>query len=488
MAEEIDITKQLEEFASLTKDLQISIDERDKELKEQGQATEETGKKVDAYGLKLEELQEEIKGQNADYKKRIDELELKNNRPDFSNKPEDSKSLGELFTESIQFKYAIENGYSQVGKVDVKGSAPNFLSKTLSGAAGSAGAMIVPYRVPEVIIAPQRQAVVRDLFNVSNSTSPAIEYIQETGYAPIYGVLALPVIAGDTTFTLVTQENNSQYSGNKGFVIGQPILVDGQTLTLVTVNADGTTCIVGGYGFLEGHAAGTEVVSNIGNTTPELGQKPRMNVKYEKVELTAKTIARWIAASKQILKDVPSLQSLINTRLLYSLMLTEEWQILYGNGVGDNMDGIITDANIQTYAQASGPATDTQLDAVRRAMTLVRLAEYTGEGIVVHPHDWEDMELLKATDTKYIWVNVNDGGIPRLWRLPVVDTIAIVEKHFLTGAFKLACTIYDYQTVSVSIGEQHADFFTKNMVAVLAEERIALAKFRPEAFVYGTFS
>ena len=37
------------------------------------------------------------------------------------------------------------------------------------------------------------------------------------------------------------------------------------------------------------------------------------------------------------------------------------------------------------------------------------------------------------------------------------------------------------------MAEQHADFFIRNAVVILAEQRLAMAVKRPEAFVKGSF-
>jgi HK97 family phage major capsid protein len=70
----------------------------------------------------------------------------------------------------------------------------------------------------------------------------------------------------------------------------------------------------------------------------------------------------------------------------------------------------------------------------------------------------------------------------------VVETAAIAEGTFLTGAFGLGATLYDRQQANVRIAEQHADFFVRNAMAILAEERLGLACKRPESFVRGTFT
>jgi HK97 family phage major capsid protein len=75
------------------------------------------------------------------------------------------------------------------------------------------------------------------------------------------------------------------------------------------------------------------------------------------------------------------------------------------------------------------------------------------------------------------------GGEPRVWRMPVVDTPAIEQGTALVGAFGTGAQLYDREQASIRISEQHSDFFVRNAIVVLAEQRLALAVKRPEAFV-----
>jgi len=80
------------------------------------------------------------------------------------------------------------------------------------------------------------------------------------------------------------------------------------------------------------------------------------------------------------------------------------------------------------------------------------------------------------------------GGEQKLWRIPVVDTPAIAEGTALIGAFGTGAQIYDRESPSIRISEQHADFFVRNAIVILAEQRLALAVKRPESFVKVTFN
>ena len=118
----------------------------------------------------------------------------------------------------------------------------------------------------------------------------------------------------------------------------------------------------------------------------------------------------------------------------------------------------------------------------------MRIAEYRASGIVLNPVDWADIELQKDEQGRYIWVNVVEGGVPRLWKLPVVDTTAVPEGEFLVGAFNIAAQVFDREDAAVEVSTEDSDNFRKNMVTIRAEERLAMAVYRPESFVHGEFA
>lgn len=197
------------------------------------------------------------------------------------------------------------------------------------------------------------------------------------------------------------------------------------------------------------------------------------------------TIAHWFRASKQVLSDIPLLQSYINGRAIYGLKYKEEEQILAGNGVGGNMLGLIPQAS--AFNNALRKAGDTKIDTLRRAILQVRIAEYRASAIALNPVDWAEIELTKDSTGSYIWVNVQEGGAQRLWKLPVVDSNAVPEGEFLVGAMNIAAQIFDREEAAVEVSTEDGDNFRTNMVTIRAEERLAMAVYREESFVHGEF-
>lgn len=226
--------------------------------------------------------------------------------------------------------------------------------------------------------------------------------------------------------------------------------------------------------------------NNNAATVAEGAPKPQSDIKMELVNTSAKVIAHTAKASRQILDDAAWMRSYIDGRLRYGLSFQEEYQLLSADGTGQNILGIIPQAT--AYLAPSGSSAATQyLDTMRLAMLQAVLAEYPATGHVMNPIDWANIEMLKDADGRYIIGNPQGMAAPTLWGLPVVATQAMQVDKFLTGAFRLGAQVFDRWQARVEIATENEDDFVKNLVTMLCEERLALAVYRPEAFVYGDF-
>jgi len=345
-----------------------------------------------------------------------------------SGNPLAGKTLGEAFMDSPEFKAL------QGGRAGSTMQTPFELKAANVGGmwrGGSLGAKDLysqgPYQFPggtvqrdPMVMQPQRQMRVRDLFPVQTTTAAVIEYFRVMGF-----------INGASTVGQRTSDNSA------------------------------------------------------------FALKPQTTLQFAGEQSPIRTIAHWEAAHRNVLADEPQLRGIIDNELLYGLRLVEDAQIMYGTGNGEDLRGVLNTPGIQNYLWSGGansPVSDNKADAIRRAATLAFLALYQPTGVVLHPNDWEDMELTKSTQGQYLLaVSIAMGGEQRVWRMPVVDTPAINEGTAIVGAFGIGAQLYDREEANVRIAEQHADFFLRNAVVVLVEERLALAVKRPESFVEVTF-
>jgi HK97 family phage major capsid protein len=215
--------------------------------------------------------------------------------------------------------------------------------------------------------------------------------------------------------------------------------------------------------------------------------KPESDLDFDLVQLPVQTIAHFVRASKQVLSDSAALERYLNMRMAYFVRLKEEQQLLLGTGTGGELTGMMHAGNSTAFVPESG---DTEADSIRRAIEAVQVAEYSPQAVILNPSDWSRIEREKTTAGVYV---LGDGsaralvseGMPRsLWGVPVVLSNSMPAGQFLTGDFQAACVLWDREQVSVTIGFVN-DQFTRNLVTILAEERVALAIHVPGALVSG---
>lgn len=211
--------------------------------------------------------------------------------------------------------------------------------------------------------------------------------------------------------------------------------------------------------------------------------KPKSEITFDMENTPVRTIAHIFKASRQIMDDAPALASYINARGTYGLKFVEEAQLLNGDGTGQNLHGILPQAT--AFTPAFVPDSENGIDRLRLAILQVILAEYPSSGFVLNPTDWAQLELTKDGEGRYIIGQAQGQVSPTLWGLPVVQTQAMSVGKFLTGAFNLGAQIFDRMDVEVLLSSENEDDFVKNMLTIRVEERLALAVYRPEAFVTG---
>ncbi|UXE05358.1 major capsid protein [Arthrobacter phage Renna12] len=210
------------------------------------------------------------------------------------------------------------------------------------------------------------------------------------------------------------------------------------------------------------------------------GYKPEGSWSFERETATVKTIAEWVPATKRALADAGQLQGLINDELRKDIAEEEEDQILTGDGTGENLPGILTTSGIQAQAF------DTDIfRTVRKAITKARtVGRVVPNGVVLNPVDVETIDLARENGATgaYLGAGPFSMGPRTLWGVPVVESEAIEAGRGLVGDFSKA-VLWDRQQTTVTMTDSHADFFIRNLVAVLAEERVAFGVTRPTAFV-----
>lgn len=347
------------------------------------------------------------------------------------------KTFGELFTESEGYKDFVGR-FAKNGVIPnaVKGVQSNpfqgavDLKTLITGASStSAGAMVVNDRYAGITdLVGDRELRVADLVTKGRTTSDTIEYVRVTS---------------KTNNAAPTAEAADANPG--------------------TITFDDPDYVV---------------------STPS-GTKPESALALEVVSTTVKTIAHWIPITKRAAADAPQVRTLVDNFLRYGLMEELEDQILSGSGSGENFTGILNSS-----PQTTGSA-GTDIDAIVDAIKKVRVTgRRRPNAVVFHPNDWYSTGFLlaKTGDGTNSAANYLIGDprasidqLNQLWGLQVVVSEAMTENTALVGDFRQA-VLWEREGVSLMVSDQHSDFFTRNLLAILAEMRAAFGVLDPQAF------
>ncbi len=228
----------------------------------------------------------------------------------------------------------------------------------------------------------------------------------------------------------------------------------------------------------------------VGSPAAESSTKPEGQLNFTSVSEKVRVIAITIPASRQILDDFTELAGFLNSSLQFYVDLGEEQQLLSGDGIGENIHGLITQATAFNTGLLVAGAGWNKLDIIGRAIEQIRIAkEVQPTFVVLNPRDWWDMRLTKDSFGRYILGDPQQMVRATLFGLDVDPTTSIAQGTFLVGSGNPVCVeIRDRMELQIDISTEHASFFIQNLVMIRAEKRLALVVKRPASFITGSFS
>ena len=217
--------------------------------------------------------------------------------------------------------------------------------------------------------------------------------------------------------------------------------------------------------------------------------KPETDLTWSLVNMPVSTVAHWIKISRQLAADNSALAAYVNARMTYGVNRRVETQLVSGNGTAPNISGFLNTGNFTAhgYTNASLGSVLKKLVLIRRIIGDLQNAGYAPDGIVLNPVDWAIIEtdLMTEGSGNTARVSVDAVGRPTLFGLPVVASVGMTQDNVAVGAFAQASMIYNREGVVVELSDSDSDNFTKNLVTIRAERRLALATEIPAAIRAG---
>ena len=220
----------------------------------------------------------------------------------------------------------------------------------------------------------------------------------------------------------------------------------------------------------------TYVTGSDATTVAEAALKPQGNMNWYRASQNITKIGVWIAATLESLTDYGQLRGAIDNRLTYKVQREEEDRMINGTGTTPDVLGILSFPNLQTQAFSSNTFT-----TITAAINLIEQHDASATGIVMNPADY--WAAIAASSTTLLGAAPFVGPPDTLWGLPVARSPRQAANTAIVGDFQQGAEIFDRQTLAITVGDQHSDFFIRNQVAILAEERLAVVCYRGDVFV-----
>jgi len=223
--------------------------------------------------------------------------------------------------------------------------------------------------------------------------------------------------------------------------------------------------------------------TNAADTVAEGALKPESALGLAQVDEPVRKIATLLPVTDEMLEDEAQIRAYIDNRLRLFVEIAEDDQLLNGTGVAPDLTGLLNRTGLAA-AVAVGADPDTGADAVFRQLTAIRVGSFLEPtGIVMNPGDWATFRLARDGNGNYFGGGPFTGAAPdNLWGLQVVQTTRMAAGTALVGAFNTAAQIFRRGGIVVDATNSHADNFARNITTIRAEERLALAVYRPSAF------
>jgi hypothetical protein len=341
------------------------------------------------------------------------------------------KSLGRMVAESVGYKRYLETKQPQNFEIETKAlEGERGAYTTGTGYGYFLGGLWAPQMLRSGVVVPfaMPQPKVVDLMPASPTTQAGIKYMEET------------TMGGSTTTGLFSF----------------------------------TTPFAG--------PSSATVVATATQGEIEAGTFPTAGLKLTERNAPVMKVGAIMSITDEQLDDVDGLAAYVDQRLMAQIRLRMDFELINGTGAivtEDHLQGVYGLSGIQTQAFSNN-----NWETIFKGMQLVRGSAGYGyaepSAVILHPTNWQTIRLASAA-VGYLFGPPSDGGVERVWGIPVVQTTNIVVATGVLGDFANYSMLYYRTGINVEIGYVSGDFVTGRK-SIRAAVRVAPVWYRPKAF------
>lgn len=227
-------------------------------------------------------------------------------------------------------------------------------------------------------------------------------------------------------------------------------------------------------------------------TVAEKGTKPQLDLTLARRQDNVTKIANIAKVTDEMFQDANQFKAYLSNRMTFGVKRTEEAQLLNGNGTSPNLQGIMNRTGLAPAVVTSATLTAQKaMEGIFNQITALRSTSFVEpDAIVIHPTDWQTIRLGKDGQNQYYgggpftgaYGNGGYSNQAELWGLRTVVTTAIAQGTVLVGGFQECAQVFRRQGITLEMTNSNVDDFVNNLITLRAEERLALAVYRPAGF------
>jgi HK97 family phage major capsid protein len=233
----------------------------------------------------------------------------------------------------------------------------------------------------------------------------------------------------------------------------------------------------------------------------EGGAKPESMLGFSTVDEPVKKVATVTIVSQEMIEDTSAVQQFVNGQLVQFVNVEVERELLRGAAGGNEVQGLLTSRGVPVYT--GGTADNKAVQLFKAANSMRGSAYLEPDWYVVNYSDYEAIRLLKDSQGQLFgggpYFGPYGSGTPvsasgqvtgatdYLWGKPAYVTSALGAGTALVGT-RSGAEVWNRSGVSIEITNSGStaagtDLFTHDLLCIRCERRLALACYRPAAYV-----
>jgi len=222
----------------------------------------------------------------------------------------------------------------------------------------------------------------------------------------------------------------------------------------------------------------------------EAAEMAQVDYDWVRQEEALKFISGYTKVTNEALADWGQMATEIQFELFRDLSLKLDDQLLNGDGITVNIDGILSKATAFAAGNfALGIESAQHFDVLRVAINQIILANFFPTAIVLNPDDAATLDLLKIADNRYLLAPFVSADNTIIKGIPIVENSGIATDNFLVMDGSRA-TAFFRQGITLRIWDQSDDDprFNRQTMTANVEALLRIKGNDVPAFVTGDFT